>query len=59
MPQLKPRLFFIDNLRTMLIILVILQHLAITYGSPTGSWYIHEGIVDLPAGFVYVFFLAG
>jgi glucan biosynthesis protein C len=55
---LKPRLLFLDNLRAFLIILVILQHVAITYGSPTGSWYIHEGIVDLPAGFVYVFFLA-
>lgn len=54
----KPRLFFIDNLRTVLIILVILQHLAITYGAVTGSWYIHEGIVDLPVGFLYVFFLA-
>jgi glucan biosynthesis protein C len=55
---IKPRLLFIDNLRALLIILVILQHLAITYGAPTGSWYIHEGIVDLPAGFIYVFFLA-
>jgi glucan biosynthesis protein C len=60
MPEnsIKPRLFFIDNLRAVLIILVILQHLAITYGAPTGSWYIHEGFVDLPAGFIYVFFLA-
>lgn len=54
----KPRLIFIDNLRAFLITLVILQHLAITYGAPTGLWYIHEGIVDLPAGFIYVFFLA-
>ena len=56
--SVKPRLFFIDNLRAFLIILVILQHLAITYGAPTGLWYIHEGVVDLPAGFFYVFFLA-
>jgi len=54
----RPRFFFIDNLRVFLIILVILVHLAITYGSPTGLWYIHEGIVDLPLGFVYVVFLA-
>jgi glucan biosynthesis protein C len=33
-------------------------HLAITYGSPTGLWYIHEGIVGLPMGFAYVVFLA-
>jgi glucan biosynthesis protein C len=57
-PTPKPRLFFIDNLRVFLIALVILQHLAITYGAPSGSWYIHEGIVDLPMGFVYIFFLA-
>jgi glucan biosynthesis protein C len=54
----KPRMIFIDNLRTLLIVLVILQHLAITYGAPTGMWYIHEGTVELPTGFVYVFFLA-
>jgi peptidoglycan/LPS O-acetylase OafA/YrhL len=29
----RHRLFFIDNLRVFLIILVILQHLAITYGA--------------------------
>jgi glucan biosynthesis protein C len=55
---LKPRLFFVDNLRAVLITLVILQHLAITYGAPTGLWFIHEGIVNLPAGFGYVFLLA-
>ena len=44
-----PRLFFIDNLRTFLIILVFLDHLAITYGSPFGSWYYHEGQVGFPA----------
>jgi glucan biosynthesis protein C len=54
----KPRLVFIDNLRALLIILVMLQHLAITYGAPSGMWYIHEGIVNLPAGFIYIFLLA-
>ena len=43
-----PRLFFVDNLRTFLIILVFLDHLAITYGSPFGSWYYHEGQVGFP-----------
>jgi hypothetical protein len=38
--------------------LVTLQHLAITYGAPSGLWHIHEGIVELPAGFGCVFFLA-
>jgi glucans biosynthesis protein C len=52
----KPRMFFVDNLRVFLIVLVILVHLTITYGSPTGLWYIHEGIVGTPVGLVYVFF---
>ncbi len=32
------RLFYIDNLRILLTVLVILVHLAITYGAP-GDWY--------------------
>lgn len=35
------RLFFIDNIRILLISLVILTHLAITYGA-IGSWYYKE-----------------
>jgi fucose 4-O-acetylase-like acetyltransferase len=31
------RLYYLDNLRILLIILVILQHLTVTYGAP-GSW---------------------
>jgi glucan biosynthesis protein C len=54
--MVKPRMFFVDNLRVFLIVLVILVHLTITYGSPTGLWYIHEGTVGMPAGLVYVFF---
>ncbi|MBD3182954.1 acyltransferase family protein [Candidatus Poribacteria bacterium] len=42
--DVEKRLYFIDNLRTLLIILVILQHLSITVGGP-GSWYI-EGHTD-------------
>jgi fucose 4-O-acetylase-like acetyltransferase len=41
----KPRLFFIDNLRILLIILLVLHHLAITYGH-SGSWYYLEGRPD-------------
>jgi glucan biosynthesis protein C len=37
----KPRLFFVDNLRILLIVLLILHHLAITYGA-MGSWPYHE-----------------
>lgn len=38
----KKRLFFIDNIRILLMVLVILQHLSITYGGP-GPWYYREG----------------
>jgi glucans biosynthesis protein C len=39
------RLFFIDNLRVLLIILVIMHHLAITYGA-AGSWYYQDPTKD-------------
>ncbi len=35
------RLIYIDNIRILLISVVILQHLAITYGAP-GGWYYRE-----------------
>ncbi len=38
----KDRLLFIDNLRILLIVLVILVHLSITYGAPVGDWYYQE-----------------
>ncbi|MBN1806697.1 MAG: acyltransferase family protein [Sedimentisphaerales bacterium] len=41
----KTRLYFIDNLRILLITLVIMQHLSITYGGE-GSWYYKEGRGD-------------
>jgi glucan biosynthesis protein C len=47
----KPRLLYIDNLRTMLITMVILVHLAVTYGGE-GSWYYKEGRADLPTATV-------
>jgi len=54
----RDRLLFIDNLRILLIILVILVHLAITYGAPVGSWYYHEGQPGMIENIFYVFFLA-
>ncbi len=54
----KERFFFIDNLKILLVILVILGHLAITYGSPIGSWYYHEGQPGVIESFFYVFILA-
>jgi len=41
----KARLYFVDNLRILLTILVVLHHLAITYGH-TGGWYYYEGQPD-------------
>ncbi|MBN1219851.1 MAG: acyltransferase family protein [Anaerolineae bacterium] len=41
----QPRLFFIDNLRILLTILVVLLHLSITYGHG-GGWYYYEGQPD-------------
>lgn len=41
----KSRLLFVDNLRTLMIVKVILVHLAITYGG-MGGWYYSERPVD-------------
>jgi glucans biosynthesis protein C len=38
----RPRLLFIDNVRTVLITLVVVGHLAITYGGGFGEWYYKE-----------------
>jgi glucan biosynthesis protein C len=38
----KARLLYIDNMRVGLITLVIVGHMAITYGAPVGDWYYHE-----------------
>jgi glucans biosynthesis protein C len=41
MEKVKERLFYIDNLRLMMIVFVIMHHLAVTY-SGYGSWYYNE-----------------
>jgi len=38
----KDRLLYIDNIRILLISLVVVGHMAITYGAPTGDWYVTE-----------------
>ncbi len=47
----KSRLLFIDNLRILLITLVIMQHLSVTYGG-VGGWYYYDGEPDQISGIV-------
>ena len=56
-PSTKPRLFFVDNLRILLITLVVLHHLAITYGH-TGGWYYYEGQPDELTTILFTIFTA-
>jgi surface polysaccharide O-acyltransferase-like enzyme len=53
----KPRLIYIDNLRTVLITGVILYHAAIVYGAP-GIFPYREGREDEITTLVFVLFLA-
>lgn len=54
----KSRLFYIDNLRIFLISLVVLHHLAITYGAP-GGWYYNESQAVFPEIIPMAMFVAG
>src|SRR5215471_13117181 len=49
------RLFFMDYLRAFLIILVIMLHLAFTYGLLINLWYYHDTTDALTAGLVTSF----
>ncbi|HUL38872.1 MAG TPA: acyltransferase [Methanomassiliicoccales archaeon] len=51
----RPRLHFADNLRTFAIILVILVHIAITYGA-SGLWYYKEGQLTGPEYYAFLAF---
>ena len=44
-PPAKPRLLYIDNLRSVLISMVVLLHLAITYGAE-GDWWYNEAVPE-------------
>ncbi len=52
----KDRLLFIDNLRILLIVLVIMVHLAITYGAPVGDWYYQEVRAGMIESIIYTDF---
>lgn len=53
----RPRLGYIDNLRILLSILVILHHLAIGYGA-AGDWYYNEDGVGLVSAVIMTLFVA-
>ena len=55
MQALKPRLLFVDNLRSFAIILVFLVHIAMTYGA-SGLWYYKEGQLTGPEYYVFLAF---
>jgi glucans biosynthesis protein C len=47
--QNTPRLFFIDNLRVTLVILVLLHHLAVIYGAAVPFYYVEPPFTDAGA----------
>jgi fucose 4-O-acetylase-like acetyltransferase len=51
----KSRLLYVDNLRTLLIIMVILWHMAITYGA-SGFWPYQESQADDLTALVFMLF---
>ena len=44
-PLTKPRMLYVDNLHSVLISMVVLLHLAITYGA-TGDWWYNEKVPE-------------
>jgi hypothetical protein len=54
----RPRLFYIDNLRILLTILVILHHLAIGYGAPGDNIYIETGKISTVSTILMTLFVA-
>ena len=55
-PVVKPRLLYIDNIRTLLISMVVVAHLSATYGS-AGDWDYHEVGEVSPLAFFLVVLL--
>ncbi|UCC77119.1 MAG: acyltransferase [Anaerolineales bacterium] len=45
-PRARTRLAFIDNLRVLLVLLLVVHHAAVTYG-PDFGWYYYEGPADI------------
>ena len=57
-PPSRPRLLYIDNLRILLTILVILHHLAIGYGAPGNNIYIEKGQISTVSTILMTLFVA-
>ena len=55
--KLKPRVYYIDNLKVLMIILVILHHAFITYGAP-GGWYYFQKTTSEAAKIPMTLFVA-
>ncbi|MBN1761515.1 MAG: acyltransferase family protein [Methanomicrobia archaeon] len=55
--QSGPKLLYINNLRTVLITLIVMLHIAITYGA-TGSWYYYEHTGDVISAVLLTLFTA-
>jgi glucan biosynthesis protein C len=53
----RTRLFFVDNLRTLLIIMVVVFHLSVTYGA-SGHWPYREGQPDDLTALIFTLFTA-
>jgi glucan biosynthesis protein C len=56
-PESRPRLLYIDNLRIVLITLVVLWHAAVTYGA-AGTWPYQEGQADTITSIIFTLFYA-
>ena len=54
----KPRLLYIDNIRILLTILVILHHLAIGYGAPGDNIYVEAGEISMVSTILMTLFVA-
>jgi fucose 4-O-acetylase-like acetyltransferase len=53
----RARLLYIDNLRILLTTLVVLHHLAISYGGPGRFYYTEEGPLSVPSAILMTLFL--
>ncbi|UCH25726.1 MAG: acyltransferase family protein [Trueperaceae bacterium] len=54
----RARLLYIDNLRILLTSLVVLHHLAISYGGPGSFYYVEQGPLSDPSAILMTLFLA-